>query len=195
MSRSVSIPPASSQTSVDRSARLYVSTEATKALATEHTRLRSRGKWFLLGNYTNKAEFIADATDFAVNDLGDTTPTLAFSDVSTGFARNGLFDDETNEPTEDLWTIFTLSDEDLKILHSYLSFYEDNEDDVTAMLSAAKDDFIGFFATDKDFVTHKLREAGATNEVLDMLGDACDWDKLESTLNDGFMHNRHYFHL
>lgn len=195
MSKFESIPPALSQTTVNKAAHLYVSTEATKAIAAENKKLCSRGKWFLLDKYANKAEFVADATDFAINDLGDTTPTLVFSGLSTGFARNGLFDDETNEPTEDLWTVFTLSDEDLKILHSYLSFYEDNEDDVTAMLSAAKDDFIGFFATDKDFVTHKLREAGATNEVLDMLGDACDWDKLESTLNDGFMHNRHYFHL
>lgn len=195
MSRFESIPPALSQTSVNKAAHLYVSTEATKAKAAEHTGLPNRGKWFLLGNYTSKAEFIADATDFAVNDLGDKTPTLVFSGVETGFERNGLFDYETSEPTEDLWTIFTLSDEDLKILNSYMSFYEDNEDGVADMLAAAKSDFIGVFATDKDFVIHKLRHAGATDEVLDMLGDACDWDKLETTLNYGFMHNRHYFHL
>lgn len=178
------IPPAA----LKNTAQLYVSTKAAKDKT-------PNGKWFVLNNYANKSEFLEAATDYAINELNDSNPKLVFSGIQAEFETLGLYDDDTYEPTDDFWTIFTLSEEHLAILSNYASFYGNLGDGVKDVLAAALDDHIGCFETDKDFVTHKLREAGATDEVLMMLGDACKWEVLASSLNYGFMHNRHYYHL
>ena len=193
MSRFESIPPALPQTGLSNKAYVYVSTEAVKEL--EHTSLQSRGKWFSLSNYASKAGFIEDATNFAINDLLDESPKLVFAGFDAGFEKHGLVDYDTNEPNDDLWTVFTLSEEDLAILHSYSIFHASLDGGVKGVMKAARDDYIGYFADDRAFVTHKLYEAGATDDVINLLGDACDWAKLAKTLNYGFMHNGHYFNI
>lgn len=197
MSRFESIPPALPQTGLSKKAYVYVSTEAVKQqeLEQEQAHLQRRGKWFSLSNYANKAEFIEDATNFAIIDLLDESPKLVFSGFDAGFEKHGLVDYSNNEPSDDLWTVFTLSDEDLAILHSYSTFHVSLDGGVKGVMEAARDDYIGHFANDRAFVTHKLYEAGATDDVINLLGDACDWAKLAKTLNYGFMHNGHYFNI
>lgn len=169
--------------------RVFVSTEeAIKSNA-------DNGQWFTLNNYTDKSDFLKSAAKYATDTLNEEDGKIVLVDLSAGRDVTGLLSIEDDFISDDLWSLFQMSDEDGAILNAYVDYHQILDEGVQGALEAAKDDLIGRFSSAKDFVIHKLREAGANDEVIDMLGDNCEWDNLESDLNEGFMVHNYYFDL
>lgn len=169
--------------------RVFVSTEeALKSNA-------DSGQWFTLNNYADKSDFLESAAKHAADILNEENAKIVLVELSAGRDVTGLLSIEDNFISDDLWSLLELSDEDGAILNAYVDYHQILDEGVGSALEAAKDDLIGKFQSEKDFVIHKLREAGANDEVIDMLGDNCDWDNLETELNEGFTVHGYYFDL
>lgn len=179
------------KTNIRTPIRVFVTTktEAEK----EATEAGVNGQWFGLNYYANKEEFIEAATKYATERLKDSDPELVFHRYDTDIDVTGL----TNEDDikDDLWTMLGLSELEFDLLQGYVSFYEILDEGVVAALKAARNDLIGLYPNPKDFVIHKLNDAGASEAVIEMLGDHCNWEAMAVELNDGFVHNNYYFNL
>lgn len=173
---------------------LFVTTKA--ELQPPHSDVPTVGSWFNLLRFNNKGEFIAAAKEYARTKFNETEPTLIFSGIDTHVNVDDLFDSETCEPSADFWTLFTLSHNEFTVLHNYVTCYPILGDGVVKAMETARSLFVGYFYTSKQYVTYKLREAGATEESINLLGDRCDWDLLESDLlaqNNTFAVRRFFF--
>lgn len=160
-------------------ARVFVTTEKIQTRISDGLPVPSIGKWFQLNDYADKAAFMESAHKFVVDELEDTPSKTIFTHIAAGFDATGLFG-ANNEPLDDLWAVFCLSDEDFIILAVY-SRVVPMKNGVAASLAEAKRNYIGYFPTNKDFAIHKLRQAGMSDEALALIDDCCDFNKLANT--------------
>lgn len=125
------------------------------------------GKRFVLNDYANKEDFIGAALAYAVAELGDDKPQLLFDDIESELCVS-VFIDYQGNISEELWKMIGLSDYDLSLLDAYLSYhalldYDVLGNSVEKSLAAAKQCYIGYFPTHKDFVedtkTHTRRNS------------------------------------
>lgn len=155
---------------------LFVTTKA--ELQPPHTGIPTTGKWFNLLAYDNKAEFIAAAHKYALDTFGEREPTLLYSGIDSHINLDDLFDAETCEPSEDFWTLFTLSHNELDVLFNYARYNPILAGGVNNAMEVARDAFVGYFPTTKEYVLNKIERTAVPAEAIHMLGDSCDWEGL-----------------
>lgn len=175
-------------------AQVFVTTKAIIERLDSTLPVSSMGAWFELSNYTDKAEFMAAAKLYAINELEDTTPNLVFTHVKNNFhfQAQALFE-KNNEPYDELWTLLSLSEEDFTILNGYHGTESILSSGVKKAVETAKAHYMGYFPTDKDFAIYKLREAGMTDAVLELIEDYCNFESL--AMDNYGSQSRYYNHV
>ena len=175
-------------------ALVFVTTKKIQTRISDNLPVQSMGKWFQLNDYADKTAFMESAQKFVVNELEDAPSEIIFTHIQAGFNAKGLFDDD-NEPRDDLWTVFYLSEEDFTILAIY-SGVVPMKGGVSASLAEAKRNYMGYFPTNKDFAIYKLRKAGMSDEALALIDDCCDFNKLAyANTGSSYQYHKHIFSL
>lgn len=173
---------------------LFVTTKA--ELQPPHSTVPTIGSWFNLLAYDNKAEFVAAAHKYALDSFSETEPTLLYSGIDSHINVTDLFDAKTCEPSEDFWTLFTISENELHVLCNYTRYNPILARGVSNAMAVAREAFVGYFYTSKEYVLNKIEQTAVPADAIHMLGDACDWDGLEQSLlekNKEVCVNRFFF--
>lgn len=158
-----------------------------------------QGKRFTLNNYDNKAAFIEAAKKFAHDEIHETKSDLTFDDVESELCVS-VFIDHKGNISEELWKMFALSDDDLSLLNTYLSYhallnYDVLNNSVEKALAEAKRCYIGYFPTNKDFIRQMMMiDGNASEQSFKTLDEKCHFEDLEThTRRNSYNHRCHYF--
>ena len=131
----------------------------------------STGKRFELGDYSDKAEFMAAAIDYAKNELGDTDPEIAFPDYETNFDSLNFIDEYGID--DKVWDVMALKGNDLEIMLAYLENSDMIDNDIRQTVDHAQSNYIAHWECEHEFARDQLRARGIfdlmPNEVMDNL--------------------------
>ena len=158
------------------------------------------GRRFTLNDYANKADFIEAVEKFTSEELGvsGTFDKLLFDDVETDLCIS-VFTDHVGNISEELWKMLALSDEDLSLLDAYLSYhallnYDVLNNSVEKALAQAKQCYIGYFPTNKDFIRQMMVDGNASEQSFKTLDETCQFEDLEThARRNSYNHRCHYF--
>lgn len=150
---------------------VFVTTQLTIAETGGNT-----GKWFVLGDYENKAAFITAATKFANTVLGDPNPTLVYANH---YAKVSLerYITET-DVDEKLWDIIHMNTDAIVIVNFWQDRYGLVDDSLKLTHHTSSKYFEGCFDTALDYTKSLLGRAGANGYLKQALIK-------QSELNDG----------
>lgn len=125
------------------------------------------GRWVDLADYPNKAEFEASLIKEFKQVVGDTDPELRFKDINASFDTDDLILDDVIEG--DVWLILKMSQQEVKLLEGWLSFYPMAADGVQDTLDAAQRSFEGRFDSKESYALSHLRKHNVPANIIDVL--------------------------
>lgn len=134
----------------------------------------SVGKRFDLTDYSDKAEFVAAAIDYVVQELGDKDPELCFPDYETSFSALDLIDEGGIDPK--VWDVLALDNEERTIMLAYLENADMIDNDIKQTVDHARGCYIGHWECEHDFARSQLENMG----LLDVMPNAV-MDNLDLT--------------
>ena len=147
------------------------------------------GRWVDLADYPSKAEFESALIKEFKQVAGDTDPKLRFK------AINASFDTDTDDLIlediidGDVWLILKMSQQELKLLEGWLSFYPMVADGVQDTLDAAQRSFEGRFDSKESYALSCLRKYNVPENIIDLLVEHSakniDTDMLEVAIAAG----------
>lgn len=153
----------------------------------------SVGKRFDLMDYSDKAEFIAAATDYVIQELGDTDPELAFPDYETSFSSLNLIDEGGID--EKVWEVLALEDKDREIMLAYLENADIIDNDIKQTVDHARGCHIGHWECEHDFARSQLEQMGVLEIMPNAVMDNLDLTACANQLATNMMvsDEGHYF--
>lgn len=134
------------------------------------------GKWFVLGDYADKAEFMAAINDFADVMLGDNNPEFVFTNHYAAVNLERYITE--TDVDEKLWDIVHMDTDAIVIANFWQDRYGLVDDSVKNTYRMGNKHFQGCYDTAMEYTTTALSRAGANGYLKEILIK-------QSALNDG----------
>lgn len=151
------------------------------------------GKWFDLSDYSDKAEFIVSALDYARNELGDNDPELCFSDNEFDFEVDKTLV-SMSHISDDIWQMMAMSSDELELLNAFDEHFGRGEGNAQERLEIAENRKYGKYDTPAEFAFEWLENSEKLTGLDRMIVDAIDYDKIaEELLSGGYCYSGKFY--
>lgn len=139
------------------------------------------GKWFDLGYYGDKEEFIEDATEYATTILGDGDPELCFADHEASFEYGDMI--REGGISEEIWQYLALNDHQIKMLEAYEEIYGNDKGTVSSRVADAEASYVGNFDNMERYAEHFIEQGEYLDGVADIISHNIDYASIAKTLS------------
>lgn len=141
------------------------------------------GKWFDLSKYSDLQEFLADATNFAQNELKDSDPELCFADYEN-IPKDWVSETHLNEK---VFEYQDLTKEEREIVDAYLVIGDEDTEIEDILKKVA---FYQTFDSDAEFAEHFAINSNIFDEQVLI---CVDWERYAQDLMQSYTSSEGFY--